>query len=678
MSTYAWLDDLNAPQREAVTGGDGPMLVIAGAGTGKTKTLAYRVAYLVCEGIDPSRILLLTFTRRAAQEMLQRAAAILREARPDSADGANRVWGGTFHATANRLLRMYADQAGMSGDFTVMDQSDARDLINVVRQELGYHSKEKRFPRKGTLLDAYSHCVNGQAELVDVLGRHYPWCLEWESQMREIFKAYDEGKAKRNVVDYDDLLTFWSRLVENEAIAESMCERFDHVLVDEYQDTNMVQAHILEGMRIRNRNIMVVGDDAQSIYGFRAARVENILDFPKQFEGTRQVTLEQNYRSLQPILDVANAVISKAKRQHRKALWSERASEERPKLMVLFDEHQQSDFVIERVLEHLEAGIPLRQQAVLFRTGHWSDALEVELNRRNIPYHKYGGLKFLEAAHVKDFLSFLRVLENPRDQIAWFRLLNLLEGVGPKTAWAVYEEVQRQDLRFGAVADGPGSAKAKESLAALGALLTKASEKAKTSDLAGQVALIRGFYEPILQRVYDAAGARGRDLEQLETIAGRYESRERFLTDLTLDPPTSTSDLAGPPTLDEDWLVLSTIHSAKGCEWDVVYMIHAVDGIIPSDLSTGDVAAIEEERRLLYVALTRAKDDLYVTMPLKYYFTKHKRGDGHAYAQLTRFVDKAALGLFDQVDLSAEGQADGAPGVSARVDVRASIQGRWD
>jgi DNA helicase-2/ATP-dependent DNA helicase PcrA len=627
-----WLVELNPPQRQAVTHGDGPLLVVAGAGSGKTKTLAYRVAYLISKGVAPERILLMTFTRRAAEEMLKRAAAICQ--RGGAATG--RVWGGTFHAIANRLLRMYAKQAGLPEDFTVMDQADAEDLLNVVRHELNLARHDKRFPRKSTALAIYSRCVNGAESLETVLRGYYPWCLEYKEQLKSLFTNYVIRKQQRGVLDYDDLLFYWLQLLTEESVAREIGGRFDHVLVDEYQDTNTVQADILRGLRRFNPNIMVVGDDAQSIYSFRAANVRNILDFPKQFPGATLITLEQNYRSVEPILETTNRLIAHAKERYTKDLWSARREGERPILVTCRDEAAQDRYVVERVLEHYEQGIPLHKQAVLFRAGHLSDSLEIELTRRNIPYHKYGGLRFLEAAHVKDLVSFLRVVENPTDEIAWFRIMQLIEGIGPATASRAIAHVAKgRDPRALKTFDAPPAAKAgwKE----LGVLMDDLVLAGETHP-AAQVQRIRSFYDSMLQRLYENAEARRRDLEHIEQVASGYKSRRQFLTDLTLDPPNSTSDLAANPLKDEDWLVLSTIHSAKGCEWDVVYVIHASDGCLPSDMATDNDREIDEERRLAYVAMTRARNFLYITWPLRYYHRWSSFSDKHLYAQLSRFI----------------------------------------
>jgi len=682
-----WLDDLNPAQRQAVTHGEGPLLVVAGAGTGKTRTLVCRVAYLIEQGVPPERILLLTFTRRAAAEMLSRAGRLVDRA------ASGKVWGGTFHAVANRLIRIYARALGLAPDFTVMDQTDAADMMNLIRSELGLAKGNQRFPRKDTLVRIYSRTVNAREKLGDVLEKHFPWCQGDIDGIRAIFELYTQRKRERNVLDYDDLLLVWNTLCAASGVGEAVGDRFDHILVDEYQDTNAIQADILRGMRKRNKNIMVVGDDAQSIYSFRAATIRNILDFPEHFPGTRIVTLEQNYRSTQPILAASNAVMDEARERYTKNLFSDRRSEQKPVLVTCRDEPQQCEIVCQHVLMHLEQGIPLKRQAVLFRAGHHSDQLEVELARRNIPFHKYGGLKFIEAAHIKDMLALLRVVENPFDEMSWFRILQLLDGVGPRTARRIMDAIgvqstgaapaaqkaadeARSILPLRRLAEDPPTVPpaAREPFAELcvvlaecrGLVVDRAGARAERAGvrlageppLATQVERIRHFYEPIFERIYENPTMRLRDIEQLQQIASGYRSRSRFITDLTLDPPTSTSDLAQPPFLEEDFLVLSTIHSAKGCEWDVVHIIHAADGMIPSDMAVGDEAGVEEERRLFYVAMTRAKDMLYVYFPLRYYHTKHRRGDGHSYAQLTRFITEPVRALFEQRPAFAAERAD--------------------
>ncbi|MFZ2642679.1 MAG: ATP-dependent helicase [Verrucomicrobiia bacterium] len=675
MPDSAWLDELNPQQRAAATHGDGPLLIIAGAGTGKTKTLAARVACLLERGVPAERILLLTFTRRAAQEMISRAEHYTRHS-SRLAVRSSRVWGGTFHAVANRLLRQHGHAVGLTPDFTVLDQSDAEDLLNLVRQEMGLHSREKRFPKKGTLLEIYSKCVNSQQPLDKVVPRDFPWCAGFDEEMTRLFAAYTDRKQQIHVLDYDDLLLFWFHLMGTEDGGRRTAERFDHILVDEYQDTNKLQADVLRAMAAAKRNITVVGDDAQSIYGFRAATVRNILDFPKQFPGATVITLEQNYRSVQPILAAANAVIARARHRFTKNLWSERRSEQRPLLVSCVDEAQQCRFVCTRILEQLEAGVPLRRQAVLVRTGHWSDMLEVEMSRRNIPYRKFGGLKFLEAGHVKDLLALLRLLENPRDQVSWLRVLNLLPGVGGATANGVLRFLAANNHDFRSLVHCTVPIAARERFRELATMLAELAGEGNA--LSAQIERIRQFYEPVFRDIYDHAEVRIRDLEQLAAMAVSFGTREEFLSDVTLDPPSGTSDWAGAPVKDEDWLTLSTIHSAKGCEWDVVFLIHATDGVIPSDLTTGNAVEIEEERRLLYVALTRARNWLYVCFPLRYYADKHVLGDRHSYAQLTRFIPNDVRALFEQVTLTLpKPPSGGRGGAKVETDARAKIRGLW-
>ena len=671
-NSFPWLDELNPQQRQAVTHGDGPLLIVAGAGSGKTRTLAYRVAYLIATGVDPEKILLLTFTRRAAEEMLKRAEGIV--SRGTSVSG--RIWGGTFHATANRLLRIYANLAGISPDFTVMDEPDAEDMIDVLRQELNLASRDRRFPRKSTCFSIYSRCVNGAEDLKPVLARDFPWCGNWEAELKELFKRYVAMKQEQNVLDYDDLLLYWLEMLADDGIADRVGGKFDHVLVDEYQDTNLIQAGILQRMRRTVRNVTVVGDDAQSIYSFRAASVRNMLDFPKQFPGATLVTLDQNYRSVPPILETTNRVIAPAKERYTKDLWSERKDGQKPKIVTCKDEAQQDQYIVERVIEHYEQGIKLKKMAILFRATHHSDSLELLLPRRNIPYHKYGGLRFLEAAHVKDLIAFLRIAENPRDQLAWFRVLQLLDGIGPASAAQAVKHVAARNHDPLSIRGFSAPPAASDGIAKLGDLLADVAGGSALPP-AAQVERIRKFYEPIFKKVYENAKVRIHDIENLERVATGYRSRRSFLTDLALDPPQSTSDLAGPPVKDEDWLNLSTIHSAKGCEWDVVIVIHASDGCLPADMSTGTPEEIEEERRLLYVAMTRARDFLYVTWPLRYYSRWHAFTDHHMYAQRSRFLTDGVCQSCDMVSLAGGTPEDQAATGPAQTDVRARVRAKW-
>jgi DNA helicase-2/ATP-dependent DNA helicase PcrA len=598
-----------------------------------------------------------------------------------------RVWGGTFHAVANRLLRLHGRPLGLRPDFTMLDQSDGADVMNLLRQELGFATREKRFPRKETLAAIYSRTVNAGEKLGDVVKRHYPWCLDETEGIRQIFQSYTSRKREQNVLDYDDLLLFWKAMATSPQTRDALAEMFDHVLVDEYQDTNALQADILEGMRppATTRNLTVVGDDAQSIYGFRAATVRNILEFPQRFPDATVIRLEQNYRSIPPILHASNAAIALSPQRHEKTLWSTRGGARRPILRTCLDEAEQCDAVCRSVLQHREEGVSLKHQAVLFRAAHHSDLLEVELARRNIPFVKYGGLKFMEAAHVKDALSLLRVLENPFDEVSWFRVLQLPEGIGPATARRLMDElgVRRVNddqpsplLRFleEPVAVPKGAIDGVQELrSALGDCLADET----TMPPAAQLDRLRAFLEPVFARRYDAPGARTRDLEQLELLASGYETRGRFVSELTLDPPSSTGDLAGPPLLDEDYLVLSTIHSAKGLEWDVVHVIHAADGMIPSDMATGNDDEIEEERRLLYVAMTRARDALIVSFPQRYYRRPRGLEDPHSYAQLTRFIPDEVRVHFDEVAPDVLPLPDADASIDGTADVDAFLAGLW-
>jgi DNA helicase II / ATP-dependent DNA helicase PcrA len=671
-SQRAWLGDLNSPQREAVMHGSGPLLIVAGAGTGKTRTLAYRVAYLISEGTPADRILLLTFTRRAAEEMLKRAASAIQDR-----SAAARVWGGTFHAVANRILRMYAQAAGLSPEFTIIDRSDAEDVLDVVRNDLGFSRKQSRFPRKGTCLDIYSRRVNATEELEAILKRDFPWCEMWKDELKQLFREYVNRKQKQQVLDYDDLLLFLYYLLQDEKAADSIGGRFDHILVDEYQDTNKLQAGILMGMRRNSHNITAVGDDAQSIYGFRSATVRNMLDFPRHFPGARIVTLEQNYRSVRPILGTTNLVIGQTRERYSKDLWSDREADHRPQLIDCVDENQQDDQIVKLVLQHYEQGIPLRKQAVLFRAAQHSNSLELALTRRNIPFWKYGGLRFLEAAHVKDIMAFLRILENPRDEVAWFRVLQLLDGVGPVTTASIIEHLGQNQFDVSAIASFKAPPSARKRIVELGSLLRELAAFGD-SGLSVQMDRIRGFYAPVLRQIYENPEPRENDIAYMSTLAAGYDSRRQFLADLVLDPPSSTGDLAGRPMKDEDWLVLSTIHSAKGLEWDVVYLIHASDGCLPSDMSTGSSEEIEEELRLAYVAMTRARDHLYVLWPQRYYTRPSGVSDRHSYSQLSRFFTEEVVRSMERVTLTREGNdAAQASIITSNADIAGRIRDIW-
>ncbi len=688
----AWLADLNEAQRRAATWGErrdggfaaGPLLVIAGAGTGKTMTLAHRVAHLVVEGVDPGRILLLTFTRRAAGEMGRRVQAIVRRA---AADAGREVdirlpWSGTFHSIANRLLRRFAHNVGLEPSFSVLDRADAADLMDVARHDQGLYRSSRRFPKKDTCLAIYSRTVNARCELAETLESHFPWCAEWREELAGLYREYVRRKQRTMSLDYDDLLLYLNGLLEADEFAAAIGGWFDHVLVDEYQDTNCVQASILHALRPDGRGVTVVGDDAQSIYAFRAAEVGNILGFPDRFEPRAHVvTLTQNYRSTQPILDTANRLIEEGTRQYRKQLFSAREDGAKPDYVTVEDGDAEADYVVETVLANREAGIELRRQAVLFRGAHSSDRLEVELVRRNIPYVKYGGLKFLEAAHVKDMLAVLKWAENPKNEMAAFRVLKLLPGFGPVRAKQCFRALQDSGGAFGSLDAYVPPAAARKAWQAFVPLM-RSLAAAENSDPAwhGQLAETRAWYEPQLERLYESVETRRADLEQLQQIAGRYPTRERFLTELTLDPPAAAGDRAGEPLQDEDYLILSTVHSAKGQEWDAVFLLNVSDGSFPSEFAAGDPAAIDEERRLLYVAMTRAKQSLTLLAPLRYPVTQqHRLGDRHVYGARSRFMTDPVLetmeqrfyGRPDEAERSLRSRSD------TRVDVAARMREMW-
>jgi len=682
----ARLEKLNPQQRCAVEHGGlplgdaGPLLIIAGAGSGKTSTLAHRVVHLIENGADPRRIMLLTFSRRAAAEMMRRVDRILATLTQTRVSGMTETmsFAGTFHSVGARFLREYAEDIGLAPGFSIHDREDSADLMNLVRHELGFSKTKERFPAKGTCLSIYSRAVNSEVALEEVLGDCFPWCAAWHDELRHLFAHYVEVKQAQNVLDYDDLLLYWAHMMQEPSIADDVSQRFDHVLVDEYQDTNRLQASILLALRPTGKGLTVVGDDAQAIYSFRAATVRNILDFPGHFTPKADVvTLEQNYRSTQPILAAANAVIELADERFTKNLWSDRVSAERPLLVGVRDEADQARYVVEQVLENRETGMALKAQAVLFRTSHHSGALEVELTRRNIPFVKFGGLKFLEATHIKDMLAMLRWAENPRDRVAGFRVIQLLPGIGPATAAKTLDSIKTlADPAAGLNDFKPPPAAAEHWPGFVEAVRLVRSGAAGWP---AELDLVRRWYEPHLDRIHEDAMMRQADLLQLVQIASTYPSRERFLTELTLDPPDATSDRSGDPLLDEDYLILSTIHSAKGQEWKSVFILNTVDGCIPSEMSAGSSAEIEEERRLLYVAMTRARDHLHLIMPQRFFVHgQRNNGDRHVYASRTRFIPAALLGHFhSRAWPPATATTAAAKSTRAPVDIRQRVRRTW-
>jgi DNA helicase-2/ATP-dependent DNA helicase PcrA len=676
--------DLNPEQQLAVehgigdVRGPGPLLVIAGAGSGKTAMLAHRVAALILSGADPKRIMLATFSRRAAAELGRRVERLLaRRLAPEAAAASTPAYAGTFHAIGARLLREYATRLGLDPQFTIHDREDSADLMNWARHEMGVGDLKQRFPTKATCLTIYSRVVNAQGDLKATIGKWFPWVAGHEDALRGLFASYVEMKQRQNVLDYDDLLLYLSQMLTEPAIAAEIAGRFDHLLVDEYQDTNALQGDIVLRLRPCGRGLTVVGDDAQSIYSFRAATVRNILDFPRAFEPPAHVvTLEQNYRSSGAVLAAANAVIALAPERFAKTLRTDRPHGALPQLVAVADDAEQARFITARVLANREAGAALKAQAVLFRASHHSAALELELTRRNIPFVKFGGLKFLDAAHVKDAVALMRFAENPRDRVAGFRVAQLLPGVGPKVAETIIAAAAADDgfVAMSALSTPP---RARDGFPAFADLMRRLASRA--APWPGEIADAVAWLSPLMESRYDDARIRMGDLEALERIASTFPSRERFLSERALDPPDATSDEAGPPLRDEDFLILSTIHSAKGQEWRSVFVLNCVDGCIPSDLATGSSDEIEEERRLLYVAMTRAKDDLALLVPQRFYVHGQPRnGDRSVYAARTRFIPPPLLKHFDrQTWPEAAPMPPRAPTDGPRVDLQARMRGMW-
>lgn len=632
--------ELNASQLEAVTTTTGPILVVAGAGTGKTRTLVYRVARLVESGVDPRAVLLLTFTRKAAGEMLRRASRLL--------DGrCDRVAGGTFHSFANITLRRYGRAIGIESGFTILDRGDAEDVINLLRAEMELDNRERRFPRKQAIAEMFSMAVNKSRPLPQLVEAEYPLLVDHLPELIELNGRYTEYKRTRQLLDYDDLLVRLRELLAAGAeIRQRIGRTYRYLMIDEYQDTNALQAAIVRDLATEHDNVLAVGDDAQSIYGFRGADFRNIMDFPALFPGTRIIALEENYRSTQPILDVSNAIIAGARERHQKTLFTRRSAGSPPMLVRADSELFQSHFVCQRILELREEGVDLRDIAVLFRSSFHSFDLEIELARCNLPFVKRGGFKFIETTHIKDMLAHLRVLQNPRDAVSWHRILLLLDGIGPRTS----EEIVRWIMTGGEPATRLESFPRRSVgtvLHRLAALLRRIAEHPLPGH---QIDELLRYYDPILKRRHPEDYAkRHRDLEHFATIAARYRELTPLLADMALEPPAdSVGDvLAAEP--DEGLLTLSTIHSAKGLEWHTVFLIWAADGRFPSSYSVSE-DDLEEERRLMYVAATRAKEHLYVSYPVNIF----DRGTGMVTGKRSRFLEGIPSGVLRPLDLVHE------------------------
>ncbi|MBM3699992.1 MAG: ATP-dependent helicase [Actinobacteria bacterium] len=602
--------ELNESQLSAVMIKKGPALVIAGAGSGKTRTLVYRVARLVEDGILPQQILLLTFTRKAAQEMLRRASNLL-----DSRCG--HVSGGTFHSFANQVIRRYAKYAGLAENFTILDRKDAEDVVGFIRNRDGFYKNKKRFPRKDTIADIISKAVNKDCRIKDIIRDQYPHFLEHWEAIEKIKASYSDYKLSKSILDYDDLLIYLEKILsQNEDIRKKVSTFYKYIMIDEFQDTNKLQAKIAYLLASEHKNIMVVGDDSQSIYSFRGANFKNIMDFPQTFPDAALIKLEQNYRSTQPILDFTNRIIHFAKEKYDKNLYTKKEGEGKPVFIETENENYQSRFIIQRVLELREEGVELQDMAVLFRSSWQSMDLEIELNTHNIPYTIYGGIKFSEAAHIKDVLSFLKVSYNPMDSVSWTRALLLLEGIGPKTAGDITSKIVEEGAGIDFLKNGLHEKKKYCScLRNLQEVLNFTGRPDDSISFTEKLKNVIDFYTPLLKEKYDDFNRRLDDLSSLENIASRYKDLESFLSDITLEPVDESQFKVTPEDNEDEKLILSTIHSAKGLEWHTVFIIFLIDGYLPSSYSLNSSEEIEEERRLLYVASTRASQNLYLLKP---------------------------------------------------------------
>jgi len=679
---------LNARQNDAVNFGLNkkapmqPLLIIAGAGTGKTNTLAHKTAQVILNGASAERILLVTFARRAASELSSRTNRIIEQQLRKEKKKYQPIkiaWMGTFHSIAARLLREHASSIGLESDFTIIDRSDSADLIDVIRHELRFTSTENRFPKKKTCIEIYSRCVNSQKPVAEVLATHFPYCNEWAKELTALFVRYAQAKMEQVCLDYDDLLLYCFHMAQVPAIAKEIRAQFDHIFVDEYQDTNVLQAGILTGFFPTGEGLTVVGDDAQSIYSFRSASVDNILNFPTQFTPKAKViSLTQNYRSHQGIINLSNALLKEGSEGYKVALFSETKTGPTPKLVTVEDDAMQAEYIVKQVLSAREKGVDLKKQAILFRSSYHSDRLELELTRRNIPYVKHGGLKFLEASHVKDLLSILRWADNPKHKISAFRILKLLPGVGPKIAEKAFQHFVINQYEFSALKQCQIPKSAEEQFQALVDLLHGINQNA--INWSEQVSETGKFYKPLLEQNYDDHFARFGDIEQLANISQQFNSREKFLTELTLDPPQCTGDLAGPAHVDDDFLILSTVHSAKGQEWNNVFILNVADGNFPNEYAIGDKRAVEEERRLLNVAITRAKNELHLMQPLKYWVPEQQQyGDKHVYGAKSRFLTEELSALLEAIHYPRYDSSQAQKKLANKMisNIKESVLGIW-
>lgn len=632
-------EDLNEAQLEAVKSKDGPILVIAGAGSGKTKTLTYRVARLIEDGIKPENILLLTFTKKAAAEMLSRATIVLD-------NRCEKVAGGTFHSFANIILRKYSKLLGLKNNFTIMDRADCEDVINHIVGQL-FPKKEKRFPKKSTLLDIYSKSINKVTPTKQIIADEFPQFAHCEDKIIEVHKAYVAYKRENSVLDYDDLLLYIKLLLENnDGLRKRLSNEYKYIMVDEYQDTNTLQADVIRLLASEHNNIMAVGDDAQSIYSFRGANYRNILDFPRLFENTKIIKLEQNYRSTQNILKLTNEIISKAKEKYTKNLFSNIVSPQVPALICAKDTQMEADFICQRILELLDEDISLSDICVLTRNARMSYNLEIELSKRAIPFQKFGGPKFMETAHIKDVVAHLRVILNPDDVISLTRILLLLKGVGASTVNNIMPIIKgdlNPDIKL-------LPSNKSQSLTPLFNTLGQLRDYSTTKKPEEIVSAVINYYRPILKDKYDDFSKREKDLDHFEYLSTQYSNLEDFISDLALEPPDASVEGMYKKNSDDEALTISTIHSAKGLEWDSVFIIGAVDGRFPSAYSFNSEEEMDEELRLMYVATTRAKNNLYITYPVDMYDYSMNM----VLSKPSRFLDGIPDDILERWDITEE------------------------
>lgn len=630
--TINYQDELNATQFEAASAVNGCYLIIAGAGTGKTRTLVFRVARLIELGYDPNSILLLTFTRKAANEMMKRASMLLD-------DRCSKIRGGTFHSFANITLRKYARAIGLDSSFTILDQGDSEDVINLIRSQDGFITKEKRFPNKQTLNKVFSLSVNTGKKVEEIIENDYPHFIPLLDKILEIKKIFTEYKRRNNLLDYDDLLVYLREfLFKGSPAVKALLADIKFVMVDEYQDTNNLQAEIVKGLAQFSKNVMVVGDDSQAIYSFRGADFHNIMQFPKLFDDVKIIKLEENYRSVQSILDFANRINEAAIEKYKKNLYTKRGSGQLPNIVAASTENLQSKFIVDKILDLREEGVPLKDIAILFRSSFFSFDLELELAKANIPSQKFGGMKFVETAHIKDVMAFLRIVINPKDVVSWYRVLLLHEGVGPKTAQRILDELATARITIKSEPDNQPEFK-HHKLGPLFYLLYELQKKKYTPS--EMVQKVYDYYWELFKANYDDWNKRKKDLEIFQNIVENYTSVDTLLSDMAIEPIIESVVDVDATDKEEEYVTLSTIHSAKGLEWHSVFIIHAVEGYFPSARSIESLETLEEERRLMYVASTRAKNNLFITYPMNLY----DREAGMTLSKPSRFISEISPDL---------------------------------